>query len=243
MLHITDPALIAHQLVLAHQPLARKIARGYASGSLDIDDLVSAANVGLLEAAKRFDEDRGCSFGVYAAHWAQAECRQFVRGNASILKQPKPVPGAKHDPVRAISLSPPADDERGATLELASDEATPEENLAASEDAAERSARLQDALNTLTEREREILTARQLQEKPIELKTLAERFMVSLERIRQIEIQAFAKVQKRIAKQGLAPPKMRPDYAQRLRDATLASPPKDPIDIILRHARTTSFGI
>jgi DNA-directed RNA polymerase sigma subunit (sigma70/sigma32) len=66
MLQISNPEWIAHRFVLAHQPLARKIARGYAAGGLSFDDLVSAANVGLLEASSRFDEDRGCSFGVYA---------------------------------------------------------------------------------------------------------------------------------------------------------------------------------
>jgi RNA polymerase sigma-32 factor len=243
MLQISNPDWVAHQRVLAHQPLARKIARAYAADSLSPEDLLSAANIGLLEAVKRFDEDRGCAFGTYARYWARAECRKFVLANASIVERPRPAPGKKETIPRDTSLSAPLGDDGGEVGDLLESEGdSPELELTEREDAAERRDRLLVAMGALTDREREILTARQLQDKPTALQILAARFMISLERVRQIEGEAFRKVQKRIAKKPLLPAQIRPGYARQLRAETLRKPPKDLCDIILRHAVTGSFG-
>jgi RNA polymerase sigma-32 factor len=240
----------AQRLVTSHLRLVARIAMGYRGYGLPIGEVISEGNVGLMQAVKRFDPDKGFRLATYAMWWIRASIQEYILRSWSLVKmgttaaqkklffnlrrakgqlQALEEGDLKPDQVKAIatrlgvpeedvismnrrlggdtSLNAPvrADTEAGEWQDWLVDE-TPdqEERLAESEEMDLRKAHLAKALTTLNDRERRIFEARRLAEEPATLEALSAEFGVSRERIRQIEVRAFEKVQKAVQKAAKA---------------------------------------
>ncbi len=234
----------AHKLVTSHLRLVAKIAMGYRGYGLPISEIVSEGNVGLMQAVKRFEPEKGFRLATYAMWWIKASIQEYILRSWSLVKmgttanqkklffnlrKAKSKISAlndgdlKPDQVAQIaktlgvtekdvvdmnrrlggdtSLNAPIRDD-GDSGEwqdwLADDSAGQEEILAESEELDNRRSALDHALTVLNDRERRIFEARRLSDDPITLEELAEEFGVSRERVRQIEVRAFEKVQKAV---------------------------------------------
>jgi RNA polymerase sigma-32 factor len=234
----------AQELVTSHLRLVARIAMGYRGYGLPIGEVISEGNVGLMQAVKRFDPDKGFRLATYAMWWIRASIQEYILRSWSLVKmgttaaqkklffnlrrikgqlqaldegdlKPEQVKtiarklGVTEDDVVSMnrrlggdaSLNAPlrTDAESGEWQDWLVDE-TPdqEEQLAESEELAQRKAFLANALSALNERERRIFEARRLAEDPVTLEDLSAEFGVSRERIRQIEVRAFEKVQKAV---------------------------------------------
>jgi RNA polymerase sigma-32 factor len=234
----------AHQLVTSHLRLVAKIAMGYRGYGLPISEIVSEGNVGLMQAVKRFEPDKGFRLATYAMWWIKAAIQEYILRSWSLVKmgttanqkklffnlrKAKSKISAlgegdlKPDQVAQIarrlgvtekdvvdmnrrlggdsSLNAPIRDD-GDSGEwqdwLADESAGQEEVLAESEELDNRRSALDHALTVLNDRERRIFEARRLSDDPVTLEELAEEFGVSRERVRQIEVRAFEKVQKAV---------------------------------------------
>ncbi len=232
----------AHRLVTSHLRLAAKIAMRFQGYGLPVTDLIQEANIGLMEAVKRFDPDRGFRLSTYAMWWIRAAVTEYVLHSWSLVKigttaaQKKLFFGLRRmkndlklidsedlDPEQveeiARRMNVPEHEVVSMNRRLAgpdqslnapvtetdpgsewldwveSDEEDIEEVLAESEELAQRRALLGRALAGLDDRERRIFTERRLRESPRTLESLSSEFGVSRERIRQIEVRAFQKVQ------------------------------------------------
>ena len=241
----------AHQLVTSHLRLVARIAMGYRGYGLPIGEVMSEGNVGLMQAVKRFDPDKGFRLATYAMWWIRAAIQEYILRSWSLVKMgttasqkklffnlrkikgqlkaleegdlhPDNVKkiatrlGVSEDDVVSMnrrlsgdsSLNAPVrnDSESGEWMDwLADDGAVDQETaLAESEEKEQRHDMLQDALETLNERERRVFEARRLSEDPLTLEQLSTEFGVSRERIRQIEVRAFEKVQKAVQKAAKA---------------------------------------
>lgn len=234
----------AHRLVSSHLRLVAKIAMGYRGYGLPIGEVISEGNVGLMQAVKRFDADRGFRLATYAMWWIKAAIQEYILRSWSLVKmgttanqkrlffnlrkvksqiqaldegdlKPDQVQqiatrlGVTEDDVVSMnrrlsgdtSLNAPlrADSETGEWQDwLVDDSESQEELLIQSDEMDQRKAMLSDALGVLNERERRIFEARRLSENPITLEELSTEFNVSRERVRQIEVRAFEKVQKAV---------------------------------------------
>jgi RNA polymerase sigma-32 factor len=236
----------AHKLVTSHLRLVGRIAMGYRGYGLPMGEVISEGNVGLMQAVKRFDPDKGFRLATYAMWWIRASIQEYILRSWSLVKMGttasqkklffnlRRVKGQiqaleegelKPDQIKAIatklgvseedvvsmnrrlsgdaSLNAPvrADADSGEWQDWLVDE-TPdqEEQLAESEELALRRNMLGSALQTLTDRERQIFEARRLRDEPATLEDLSVEFGVSRERIRQIEVRAFEKVQRAMQK-------------------------------------------
>ncbi len=234
----------AHKLVTSHLRLVAKIAMGYRGYGLPISEIVSEGNVGLMQAVKRFEPDKGFRLATYAMWWIKASIQEYILRSWSLVKmgttanqkklffnlrKAKSKINAlsegdlKPDQVAQIakrlgvtekdvvdmnrrlggdtSLNAPIRDD-GDSGEwqdwLADDSTGQEEMLAENEELDNRRAALEHALGVLNDRERRIFQARRLADDPVTLEELAEEFGVSRERVRQIEVRAFEKVQKAV---------------------------------------------
>ena len=234
----------AHKLVTSHLRLVAKIAMGYRGYGLPISEIVSEGNVGLMQAVKRFEPEKGFRLATYAMWWIKAAIQEYILRSWSLVKmgttanqkklffnlrKAKSKISAlnegdlKPDQVAMIakrlgvtekdvvdmnrrlggdtSLNAPIRDD-GDSGEwqdwLADDSAGQEEILAENEELDNRRSALEHALTVLNDRERRIFQARRLADDPITLEELAEEFGVSRERVRQIEVRAFEKVQKAV---------------------------------------------
>ncbi len=234
----------AHKLVTSHLRLVAKIAMGYRGYGLPISEIVSEGNVGLMQAVKRFEPEKGFRLATYAMWWIKAAIQEYILRSWSLVKmgttanqkklffnlrKAKSKINAlnegdlKPDQVAQIakrlgvtekdvvdmnrrlggdsSLNAPIRDD-GDSGEwqdwLADDSAGQEEILAESEELDNRRSALDHALTVLNDRERRIFEARRLADEPVTLEELAEEFGVSRERVRQIEVRAFEKVQKAV---------------------------------------------
>ena len=236
----------AAQLVTSHLRLVAKIAMGYRGYGLPISEVVSEGNVGLMQAVKRFDPDKGFRLATYAMWWIKAAIQEYILRSWSLVKmgttanqkrlffnlrrvksqiqaldegdlRPDQVQyiatklGVTHEDVVSMnrrlggdaSLNAPVrTDEEGAEWQdwLVDDSESQERRLADSEEADNRHSALREALEVLNPRERRIFEARRLAEDPITLEQLSEEFGVSRERVRQIEVRAFEKVQEAVKK-------------------------------------------
>jgi RNA polymerase sigma-32 factor len=237
----------AHRLVTSHLRLVAKIAMGYRGYGLPVGEVISEGNVGLMQAVKRFDPEKGFRLATYAMWWIKAAIQEYILRSWSLVKMGttanqkrlffnlRKVKGQiqaldegdlKPEHVAAISkrlgvpeedvismnrrlsgdssLNAPIRQEADAGGEwqdwLVDDSETQEQTLAESEELDNRRQLLKDAMSVLNERERRIFEARRLSEDPITLETLSEEFGVSRERVRQIEVRAFEKVQKAVQK-------------------------------------------
>ncbi len=236
----------AHQLVTSHLRLVAKIAMGYRGYGLPLGEVISEGNVGLMQAVKRFEPEKGFRLATYAMWWIRASIQEYILRSWSLVKmgttasqkrlffnlrkvkgqiqafeegdlRPENVEkiatklGVSKEDVISMnrrlggdsSLNAPirADQESGEWQDWLVDE-TPsaETRLAESEEALSRRQLLRDAMGGLNDREKRIFEARRLAEDPITLEELSTEFGVSRERVRQIEVRAFEKVQKAVKK-------------------------------------------
>ena len=234
----------AHQLVTSHLRLVARIAMGYRGYGLPISEVISEGNVGLMQAVKRFEPDKGFRLATYAMWWIRASIQEYILRSWSLVKmgttaaqkklffnlrrakgqlqaleegdlRPEHVKtiakrlGVSEEDVVSMnrrlggdaSLNAPirADSESGEWQDwLVDDTPDQEERLAESEELTQRRGFLAGALSSLNERERRIFEARRLSDDPATLEDLSAEFGVSRERIRQIEVRAFEKVQKAV---------------------------------------------
>jgi RNA polymerase sigma-32 factor len=234
----------AHQLVTSHLRLVAKIAMGYRGYGLPISEVISEGNVGLMQAVKRFEPDKGFRLATYAMWWIKASIQEYILRSWSLVKMGTTANQKKlffnlrkakskisalnegdmrPDQVAIIakrlgvteqdviemnrrlggdtSLNAPIreDGDSGEWQDwLVDDSAGQEERLAEDEELDNRRQALTQALSVLNERERRIFEARRLADNPITLEELADEFGVSRERVRQIEVRAFEKVQKAV---------------------------------------------
>lgn len=239
----------AHKLVTSHLRLVAKIAMGYRGYGLPIGEVMSEGNVGLMQAVKRFDPDRGFRLATYAMWWIRAAIQEYILRSWSLVKMGTTANQKKlffnlrkaksqisaldegdlrPDQVQTIAtrLGVTAEDvismnrrlggdaslnaplrEEGDSGEwqdwLVDDSTSQETRLVESEELDNRRSALHDALDVLNDRERRIFEARRLSDDPLTLEELSEEFGVSRERVRQIEVRAFEKVQKAV-RQGVA---------------------------------------
>ena len=234
----------AHKMVTSHLRLVAKIAMGYRGYGLPLNEMISEGNVGLMQAVKRFDPERGFRLATYAMWWIRASIQEYILHSWSLVKigttaaqkklffnlrklkgrlqaindgdltpenvtkiaEELSVP--EHDVVsmnRRLaggdhSLNAPLRAENeGEWMDWLVDESESQEVvIAENEELTKRRALLQDALLTLKERERHILTERRLKDDPTTLEDLSQVYGISRERVRQIEVRAFEKLQKAI---------------------------------------------
>ncbi len=238
----------AHQLVTSHLRLVARIAMGYRGYGLPIGEVISEGNVGLMQAVKRFEPERGFRLATYAMWWIRASIQEYILRSWSLVKMGTTASQKKlffnlrrikgqiqaieegdlrPDQVKTIatklgvpeedvismnrrlsgdaSLNSPvrADQESGEWQDwLVDDDPNQEESLGESQELHMRRKYLESALGSLNDRERRIFEARRLQEDPATLEDLSAEFGVSRERIRQIEVRAFEKVQKAVRTQA-----------------------------------------
>jgi len=235
----------AHKLVTSHLRLAAKIAMGYRGYGLPQAEVISEANVGLMQAVKRFDPDRGFRLATYAMWWIRASIQEYILRSWSLVKlgttsaqkklffnlrKAKTKIGALEDGdlrpenvariARELNVSETevvdmnrrlsgSDSSLNATVGsedgssswqdwLEDEDADQADNYAERDEFELRHALLLEAMDALNPREREILTERRLAEVPVTLEDLSQRHDVSRERIRQIEVRAFEKLQARM---------------------------------------------
>ncbi len=251
-------AKAAHTLVTSHLRLVAKIAMGYRGYGLPIGEVVSEGNVGLMQAVKRFEPDRGFRLATYAMWWIKASIQEYILRSWSLVKMGTTANQKKlffnlrkaksqiqalgegdlrPDQVKHIatklgveereviemnrrlggdsSLNAPlsADGDSGDWQDfLVDDGATPDALVADSQEKDNRSTALARAMNALNPRERRIIEARRLQDDAITLEQLSTEFGVSRERVRQIEVRAFEKLQSAVVK-ALAEIERRPQLA------------------------------
>ena len=238
----TEDLEAAHKLVTSHLRLVAKIAMGYRGYGLPIGELISEGNVGMMQAVKRFDPDRGFRLATYAMWWIRAAIQEYILHSWSLVKMGttaaqkklffnlrrlkgqmqaiddgdlKPEQVTEIARVLAVpeqdvvnmnrrlaapdnSLNAPVRaDSEGEWQDWLVDESDSQETeLADRQELTGRKALLANALKTLNERERHILIERRLKDEPTTLEDLSQQYAISRERVRQIEVRAFEKLQK-----------------------------------------------
>jgi RNA polymerase sigma-32 factor len=250
----------AHKLVTSHLRLVAKIAMGYRGYGLPIGEVISEGNVGLMQAVKRFEPDKGFKLATYAMWWIRASIQEYILRSWSLVKMGTTASQKKlffnlrkaksrisalddgdlrDDQVESISRrlgvakqdvvemnrrlggdaslnAPLREAGEGEWQDWLVDESADQEaQLADREESDVRLGALRSALTVLNPRERRIFEARRLADEPITLEELSSEFGVSRERVRQIEVRAFEKVQGAV-KAGVARaqlPKNRPAAA------------------------------
>ncbi|MBI1210450.1 MAG: RNA polymerase sigma factor RpoH [Alphaproteobacteria bacterium] len=234
----------AHRLVTSHLRLVAKIAMGYRGYGLPVNEIISEGNVGLMQAVKRFEPDKGFRLATYAMWWIRASIQEYILRSWSLVKigttaaqkklffnlrkakgqikaiedgdmRPEQVKliatklGVTEDEVISMnrrlaapdhSLNAPlrADSEGEWQDWLVDDSPSQETILADQEEKDDRHELLVDALKTLNDRERHILQERRLKDEPATLEDLSKEYDISRERVRQIEVRAFEKLQRAI---------------------------------------------
>ncbi|WP_448189015.1 RNA polymerase sigma factor RpoH [Azospirillum sp. sgz301742] len=232
------------KLVGSHLRLVIKIARGFAGYGLPLTDLVAEGNVGLMQAAQKFDPERGFRFATYATWWIRAAIQEYILHSWSLVKMGTTAAQKKlffnlrrlksrMEELEQGDLSPEAVAAIAATLDvpegevvemnrrlassdssldatmsgdgetnwlelLADDRPNQEITIADANELALRRRLVGQALERLDDRERRILFERRLREDPSTLEALSQQFSVSRERVRQIEVRAFEKLQKAV---------------------------------------------
>jgi len=233
----------AHRLVTSHLRLVAKIAMGYRGYGLPIGEVISEGNVGLMQAVKKFDPDKGFRLATYAMWWIRASIQEYILRSWSLVKMGTTAAQKKlffnlrkakseisaleegdlrPEQVRQIATklgvldeevismnrrlaggdaslnSPLRSDSEAEWQDWLVDEDTPSQEsiVAESEERSIRMSLLEEAMAELSDRERHILTERRLKDEPTTLEELAAQYGVSRERVRQIEVRAFEKLQK-----------------------------------------------
>ncbi|MBW6506410.1 MAG: RNA polymerase sigma factor RpoH [Rhodobacteraceae bacterium] len=240
-------AQAAHRMVTSHLRLAAKIAMGYRGYGLPQAEVISEANVGLMQAVKRFDPERGFRLATYAMWWIRASIQEYILRSWSLVKlgttsaqkklffnlrkaksrigaleegdlRPEHVARIAHDlsvtEAEVVAMNRrlaggdaslnaqvgSSDGESSAQWQdwLEDESANTADDYAESDELAARRAMLVAAMDVLNERERDILAQRRLRDDPVTLEQLSTQYEVSRERIRQIEVRAFEKLQDRM---------------------------------------------
>ncbi|THD60527.1 MAG: RNA polymerase sigma factor RpoH [Phenylobacterium sp.] len=233
----------AHRLVTSHLRLVAKIAMGYRGYGLPIGEVISEGNVGLMQAVKKFDPDKGFRLATYAMWWIRASIQEYILRSWSLVKMGTTAAQKKlffnlrkakseisalqegdlhPDQVSTIATklgvlneevismnrrlsggdaslnSPMRADSESEWQDWLVDDTTPSQEtvVADSQEKTIRMSLLEEAMTELTDRERHILTERRLKDEPTTLEDLASQYGVSRERVRQIEVRAFEKLQK-----------------------------------------------
>jgi len=241
----------AHKLVTSHLRLVAKIAMGYRGYGLPVGELIAEGNIGMMQAVKRFDPDRGFRLSTYAMWWIRASIQEYILRSWSLVKigttaaqkklffnlrrirgQMKAIDGGQLTPEQVERIATQLDVSREEVISMDRRLAAPDSSLNAplrgdeegegqwqdwlvdetpnqesrlvdSEDFKVRNALLQTAMGSLNERERDILVQRRLIDEPATLEDLSARYNISRERVRQIEVRAFEKVQKAVREAAL----------------------------------------
>ena len=240
--HEHDDTDAAHRLVTSHLRLVAKIAMGYRGYGLPIGEVISEGNVGLMQAVKKFEPERGFRLATYAMWWIKASIQEYILRSWSLVKMgttanqkrlffnlrkvkgriqalndgdlnPQQVSEiatrlkVSEEEVVSMnrrlsgdaSLNAPiraAEGESGEWQDWLADESDSQEQMLVDRDELEnRRAMLTGAMSALNDRERRVFEARRLSEDPITLEELSGEFDISRERVRQIEVRAFEKVQ------------------------------------------------
>ncbi|MBN42361.1 MAG: RNA polymerase factor sigma-32 [Alphaproteobacteria bacterium] len=239
-----DDVDAAHQLVTSHLRLVAKIAMGYRGYGLPVAELISEGNVGLMQAVKKFDPDRGFRLSTYAMWWIRAAIQEYILHSWSLVKMgttaaqkklffnlrrmkgqlkafdegdlppeqvqhiAKELSVTENDVVQMNrrlagpdgSLNAPLrkdGESDGEWMDWLVDESDSHEiELAEQDELEKRRDLLNQAMKSLNERERHILTERRLRDDPVTLEGLSQEYDISRERVRQIEVRAFEKLQK-----------------------------------------------
>jgi RNA polymerase sigma-32 factor len=233
----------AHKMVTSHLRLVAKIAMGYRGYGLPIGEVISEGNVGLMQAVKKFEPDKGFRLATYAMWWIRASIQEYILRSWSLVKigttaaqkklffnlrrakseisaleegdlRPDQVSqiatklGVLNEEVISMNRrlsgpdaslnAPMRADSESEWQDWLADDVTPSQEsvLADSEERDIRMSLLDEAMKELTDRERRILTERRLKDDPTTLEDLASQYGVSRERVRQIEVRAFEKLQK-----------------------------------------------
>ncbi len=232
----------AHKLVTSHLRLVAKIAMGYRGYGLPLGELISEGNVGMMQAVKRFDPDRGFRLATYAMWWIRAAIQEYILHSWSLVKmgttaaqkklffnlrrikgQMQAIDDGDLKPEQVSKIAemlnvpeqdvvsmnrrlaapdhslnaPLRSDSEGEWQDWLVDETESQESaMAEREEMGDRKALLANALETLNERERHILLERRLKDNPTTLEELSQQYGISRERVRQIEVRAFEKLQK-----------------------------------------------
>jgi len=234
----------AHRLVTSHLRLVAKIAFKYKGYGLPMGELIAEGNIGMMQAVKRFDPEKGFRLSTYAIWWIRAAIQEYILRSWSLVKIGSSAAQKRlFFNLRKIKQkigAHTASDERGLTQEqigdiarildvsqddvvsmdqrmsgkdvylnstvshdsedekidlLVSPEASQETVLAEREDMHNKQTALQKAMTTLSDRERDILERRRLKDEPDTLEDLSQLYNISRERVRQIEVRAFEKLQ------------------------------------------------
>ncbi|MGH1577494.1 RNA polymerase sigma factor RpoH [Planktotalea sp.] len=236
----------AHKMVTSHLRLAAKIAMGYRGYGLPQAEVISEANVGLMQAVKRFDPDKGFRLSTYAMWWIRAAIQEYILRSWSLVKlgttsaqkklffnlrkaksrigaleegdlRPENVARIAHDlgvtETEVISmnrrmsggdasLNAQVGSEGEGTMQwqdwLEDEDADQAGDYEARDELEARREMLSEAMEVLNDREKDILVQRRLSDKPVTLEELSSQYDVSRERIRQIEVRAFEKLQERM---------------------------------------------
>ena len=242
----------AHRLVTSHLRLAAKIAMGYRGYGLPTNEIISEANVGLMQAVKRFNPEKGFRLATYAMWWIRASIQEYILRSWSLVKmgttsaqkklffnlrKAKNRIGALEDGdlypenVKKIAKALDVDDKEVISMNrrmgggdaslnvlvntsnegflewqdwLEDEDSDHASKFADQEELNSRRGLLEEALKSLNERESKIIVERRLKEDPSTLEDLSQVYKVSRERIRQIEVRAFEKLQKRMCELSAA---------------------------------------
>jgi RNA polymerase sigma-32 factor len=193
--HGDDRAL--HTLVLAYEPLVTKIVQDLRRNGVSVEDAKQEARCGLLEAARRFDPNKGFRFGTYARWWMLSAVTIYLVANKNILSSRRMKRTRKLLPSTFVSLDAPmtSDGESAAEL-IASDEEGPDLTAEHAIDGERLQRRLANALNSLEPRERLVIQRRHLNDEAETLQTVADDLHITAERVRQIEKAALERLRK-----------------------------------------------
>ena len=239
----------AHKLVTSHLRLVAKIAMGYRGYGLPLAEMISEGNIGLMQAVKKFDPDKGFRLATYAMWWIRASMQEYILHSWSLVKMGTTAAQKKlffnlrrmkgklkaldegdlspenvekiatelnvaeadvismnrrlSGPDASLNATVRTDGEgEGELMDWLVDESDSQEIVIAEEDELEkRREMLSAAMSGLNDREQHILTERRLKENPLTLEELSKTYGISRERVRQIEVRAFEKLQKTIHSQ------------------------------------------
>ena len=234
----------AQKLITSHLRLVAKIAMGYRGYGLPVNEMISEGNIGLMQAVKKFEPEKGFKLATYAMWWIKASIQEYILRSWSLVKMgttsaqkklffnlkkiknqlsPNNLGELKTEHVEEISkrlnvkkeevvsmnrrllgkeksLNDPIKDEDGSEWQdwIVDENVDQELKLSSKQEFSERKRLMDNSMNVLNKREREILTARRLSENTVTLEDLSKKHKISRERIRQIETKAFEKLQKAI---------------------------------------------
>jgi RNA polymerase sigma-32 factor len=235
----------AHRLVTSHLRLVAKIAMGYRGYGLPVGELISEGNVGMMQAVKRFDPERGFRLATYAMWWIRAAIQEYILHSWSLVKmgttaaqkklffnlrkikgQMKALEEGDLPPEKVEQIAeqlavsendvvqmnrrlaapdhslnaPLRNDGEGGEWQdwLVDEKESQEEQIGEAEEYRQRTQLLRAAMKGLNEREQHIISERRLKDEPTTLEDLSQHYGISRERVRQIEVRAFEKLQKAI---------------------------------------------